>query len=85
MEVTEGYINVAGIEGLAFAVLDNASGKAKSVFKSAWLCQRIKGLWNLLGSDAVLNSATDTFVIPFSSDSGCPLYASVGPAPDMRW
>ncbi len=82
--ITEGYINVAGIEGLAFAVLDNASGKAISVSNPLGSASNIKTLWNLLGSDAVLNSATDTFVIPFSVTQGVKLYASVGPAPDMQ-
>jgi hypothetical protein len=59
-----GFIDVTGIEGLAFAILTNASGTVVSV--SSPLGQG-SSLWNLLGSDAVVNPASDAFVVPFNS------------------
>ena len=82
--LTEGYINVAGIEGLAFGVLDNASGKAISASNPLGSASSINSIWNLLGSKPALNPATDTFVIPFSVTQSVKLYAVVSPAPDMQ-
>jgi hypothetical protein len=56
-----GFIDVHGIEGLAFARLTTASGTPVSV--TSPLASQV--LWNLLGSRAAINSATDAFVIPF--------------------
>jgi hypothetical protein len=56
-----GFIDVRGIEGLAFARLTTANGTPVS-FTSQFASQV---LWNLLGSKTAINSATDAFVVPF--------------------
>jgi hypothetical protein len=72
-----GFIDVAGIEGLAFARLTTAKGTPVSVTSLLGSGGNIQVLWNLLGSKAAINSATDAFVIPFGL-STVRLYARDG-------
>jgi len=70
-----GFINVAGIEGLAFSVLTTALGVPVALLGSLGSATNPQVLWNLLGSKAALNFATDAFVIPFNETGTVKLYA----------
>ena len=70
-----GFINVAGIEGLAFSVLTTALGVPVALLGSLGSATNPQVLWNLLGSKAALNLATDAFVIPFNETGSVKLYA----------
>jgi hypothetical protein len=70
-----GFINVAGIEGLAFGILTTAAGKSVSFLSALGSATNQQVLWNLLGSKPVLNAATDTFVIPFNETHSVTFYA----------
>ena len=70
-----GFINVAGIEGLAFSVLTTALGVPVALLGSLGSATNPQVLWNLLGSKAALNFATDAFVIPFNETGSVKLYA----------
>ena len=75
----QGFIDVAGIEGLAFGTFTTATGSpitVGSVFGSA---SNIQVIWNLLGSNATLNLATDAFVNPFNAR----LFEHTSSSPDM--
>ncbi|HZQ48588.1 MAG TPA: hypothetical protein VFC07_16340, partial [Verrucomicrobiae bacterium] len=67
-------IDVAGIEGVAFAVLVNAKGAPISVSSDLGLESRPSALWNLLGSTPVLLPATDILRVPFGPNHGVRLY-----------
>jgi len=71
-----GFINVAGIEGLAFGVLTTAAGAPVTVTTPLG-SGGIQVLWNLLGSNAAINPATDAFVVPFSETQSVRLFAHV--------
>ena len=77
-----GEVDVAGIEGLAFAVLTTAAGAPISV--STPLGQG-SSLYTLLGDTPVLNSANDAFLIPFTQVSGVRLYAHDDTNADFNW
>lgn len=66
-----GYIDVTGIEGLAFAILTNANGNPVNV--TGPLGQG-NSLGNLFGSNAVLNPASDAFVVPFNETNPVRLF-----------
>ncbi len=69
-----GSINVAGLEGLAFAVLTTAAGvpiKVSTQLGSG----KLQALWKLLGNDVAVNPAKDTFVIPFNATHSVQLFA----------
>jgi hypothetical protein len=70
-----GFINVAGIEGLAFGILTTAAGKSVSFLSALGSATNQQVLWNLLGSKPVLNPATDVFVIPFNETHSVTFYA----------
>ena len=70
-----GFINVAGIEGLAFSVLTTALGVPVTLLGTLGSAKNPQVLWNLLGSKAALNMATDAFVIPFNETGSVKLYA----------
>ena len=70
-----GFISVAGIEGLAFSVLTTALGVPVALLSSLGSATNPQVLWNLLGSKAALNLATDAFVIPFNETGSVKLYA----------
>ncbi|MGO9478591.1 MAG: hypothetical protein ACLQAH_13200 [Limisphaerales bacterium] len=70
-----GFIDVAGIEGLAFAVLTTATGKPVTVSATLGSAGNPHVLWTLLGSNAALNPATDAFVIPFNETHSVTLFA----------
>jgi hypothetical protein len=74
-----GFIDVAGIEGLAFGTLTTASGTPISVSTVLGSASNIQVIWNLLGSDATLNLATDAFVDPFNAS----LFEHINSSPDM--
>jgi hypothetical protein len=74
-----GYIDVAGIEGLAFGTLTTANGTLVTVSNVLGSPTNIQVIWNLLGSNATLNLATDAFVNPF----GARLFEHINGNPDM--
>lgn len=79
----EGFVDVAGIEGLAFGMLTTASGAKLSVSVVLGSPANIRVFWNVLGSDAALNPATDTFIIPFYAAQSVSFFAHINPSPDM--
>jgi hypothetical protein len=74
-----GFIDVAGIEGLAFGTLTTANGTPISVSTVLGSATNIQVIWNFLGSNATLNLATDAFVDPFNA----PLFEHINSNPDM--
>ncbi len=66
-----GFVNVTGLEGLAFSTVTTASGTPVSV--STPLGQGIS-LKSLLGSSAVVNSATDAFAVLFNETGSVRLF-----------
>ncbi len=72
-----GYVNVAGIEGLAFAVLTTASGTPETVSNPLGSPNNLAALWAVLGSHAALNSATDPFVVQFTVTQSVMVFAHV--------
>ncbi len=79
-----GFVDVAGIEGLAFAVLTTAAGSPVTITSPLGSSSSIQVLWNYLGSTPTLNPATDAFVIPFNQTNSVRLYAHVDTNPDME-
>ncbi len=69
-----GEIDVAGIEGLAFAVL-TSSGKPVTLLNVLGSSGHPQTLWNLLGSKATILSATDRFALPFGPAHSVTFYA----------
>jgi hypothetical protein len=72
-----GFINVAGIEGVAFGTLLNAQGKPVNTLNVLGSQQSPAVLHNLLGSKALLLAAVDAFLVPFSQSHVVTLYAQV--------
>ncbi|MGN6642873.1 MAG: beta strand repeat-containing protein, partial [Verrucomicrobiota bacterium] len=72
-----GRINVAGIQGLAFANLIDERGTPVNIQKALSSTGKPVVLWNLLGSQAALLPATEAFLIPFSETQTVQLYAQV--------
>jgi hypothetical protein len=66
-----GFINVAGIEGLAVGIVTTATGRVVTV--STPLAQG-GSLSNLMGHQAVVVAATDAFVVPFTSANSVRLF-----------
>jgi hypothetical protein len=79
-----GFINVAGIEGVAFSVLTTAAGKPVSLLKVLGSANKPQVLWNLLGSRPSVNAATDTFVVPFNETGSVRLYANDNTSLDLQ-
>jgi hypothetical protein len=80
-----GRINVAGIEGLAFAVLTTAEGRIVNVLGNLGSSGNPQVLWNLLGSRATLLAATDAFRVPLNETQPVRLYAQVNPNPNLEY
>lgn len=78
-----GVINVAGIEGVAFAILVNAQGVAVTVGSDLGSETNINALWSLLGSKPVLLAATDLFRVPFGPGHSVSLYVQDDNDPDL--
>ena len=70
-----GFIHVAGIEGLAFSVLTTALGVPVTLLANLGSVTNPQVLWNLLGSKAKFNAATDAFVVLFNETGSVKLYA----------
>jgi len=71
-----GVINVAGIEGVAFAVLTTAAGKPVNILGDLVSTgKNSQVLWNLLGSKPTILSAVDSFRVPFNETHTVRLYA----------
>jgi hypothetical protein len=66
-----GFVDVAGIEGLAFSVLTTATGTPVSV--TSPLGQGTS-LTSLLGSTPVIDPATGAFVVPFTQNGSVRLF-----------
>jgi hypothetical protein len=78
-----GFVDVAGIEGLAFAWLMTAGGAPMTLSNPLGSSSNIQVMWNLLGSYAGLNQAVDAFVVLYTGTASVQLFAHVGPCPDM--
>ena len=72
-----GSIDVAGLEGIAFATLSSRSGKPIGSGSTIGLANTLQSIWSLLGSKAVLLPATDEFRVPFSDQHSVKLYECV--------
>jgi hypothetical protein len=79
-----GSIDVAGIEGMAFAILTTAAGAPVNVNQALGSAGNLKALWKLLGSNAAVNPATDAFVIPFNSTHSVRLFAHINTNQDLE-
>jgi hypothetical protein len=79
-----GYINVAGIEGVAFGVLTTATGTPVTITSPLGSASNIQVLWNYLGSTPTLNPANDAFVFSFNQTQSVRLFAHVDTNPDME-
>ncbi len=66
-----GFIDVAGLEGMAFGLITTATGTPVSV--TTPLSQG-SSVWNLLGSQATVNVANDAFVVPFNQNENVRLF-----------
>ena len=71
-----GFIDVAGIEGLAFAIITTATGTVVNVSTPLGSSNNPQSLWNLLGSTPVIDSATDSFVVIFNQTQSVRLFAN---------
>jgi hypothetical protein len=78
-KLPEGFVDVAGIEGLAFGTLTTAAGAPVTVSNVLGSASSIQVLWNMLGSNATLNLVTDAFVNPFNVR----LFEHINSSPDM--
>jgi hypothetical protein len=72
-----GVIDVAGLEGIAFATLTLRSGKIVGTSSTLGSGSNLSTIQNILGSKAVLLSATDEFRVPFAEQHNVTLYAAV--------
>ncbi len=79
-----GFINVAGIEGLAFAILTTALNVPVTLNNSLGSSGNPQVLWNLLGSKPVVNYANDAFVLPFSETHSVVFYAHDNTSLDLE-
>jgi hypothetical protein len=70
-----GFIDVAGIEGLAFGQMTTATGTLVTVSTPLGSAGNPQSLWNMLGSTPTLNAATDTLVVIFNETQSVRLFA----------
>jgi hypothetical protein len=70
-----GFIDVAGIEGLAFGQITTAAGVTVTVSTPLGSAGNPQSLWNMLGSTPTLNAATDAFVVIFNETQSVRLFA----------
>jgi len=70
-----GFIDVAGIEGLAFGQITTATGTIVTVSTPLGSAGNPQSLWNMLGSTPTLNAATDTLVVIFNETQSVRLFA----------
>jgi len=68
-------VDVAGLEGLAFATLTTAAGVPINITNPLGSPSSEAVLWNYLGSDATVVSATNAFVVPFNQTNSVRLFA----------
>jgi hypothetical protein len=83
--LTIGRINVAGIEGLAFAVLTTAAGAPVNILGDLGSTGDPQVLWNLLGSKPVLLPAVDVLRVPFNETHAVRLYAQSNTNPNLEY
>ncbi len=69
-----GVIDVAGIEGVAFATLLNAKGAPITLTSDLGSETNLSVIWGILGSKPVLLAATDIFRVPFGPNHSVNLY-----------
>ena len=70
-----GVVDVAGIEGVAFGVLENAKGQAVPILHDLGSAGKPQVLWNLLGSRATLLAATDALTVSFNANHPIEVFA----------
>jgi len=70
-----GEINVAGIEGIAFGLLENNKGQVVPILGDLGSVGKPQVLWNLLGSHATLLAATDTLTVTFNFSHSVEVFA----------
>lgn len=71
-----GLVQAAGIEGVAFGLVETLNGQAVNIFGDLRAAGKTpKVLWNLLGSQPVLLPGTDAFVVPFAAAHAVQLFA----------
>lgn len=76
-----GFINVAGLEGLAFGIVTTATGTPVTVTNPIGAGTSLK---NLLGYNVALNPATDAFVVPFNETHNVTLFAHDNASMDLE-
>lgn len=70
-----GVINVAGIEGVAFGILQNSKGQVVPILGDLGSKGKPQVLWNLLGSNATLLAATDAMTVTFNENHSVEVFA----------
>ena len=70
-----GYIDVAGIEGVAFGLLENSKGQIVPILGDLGSKGKPQVLWNLLGSHATLLAATDALTVSFNENHSVEVFA----------
>jgi hypothetical protein len=81
-----GVVDVAGIEGIAFAVLTTASGKPVNILGDLVSTGKSSQvLWNLLGSKPTILPAIDAFRVPFNENHAVRLYAQSNPNSNLEY
>jgi hypothetical protein len=72
-----GVVDVAGIEGVAFGLLENSNGQVVTILGDLGSRGKPQVLWNLLGSHATLLEATDTLTVSFNENHSVQVFAQV--------
>ena len=70
-----GLIDVAGIEGLAFGLLETPQGQVVPILGDLGSAGKPQVLWNLLGSHATLLAATDALTVSFDENHNVQIFA----------
>ena len=81
-----GVVDVAGIEGIAFAVLTTVIGKPVNILGDLVSTGKSSQvLWNLLGSKPTILPAVDAFRVPFNENHSVRLYAQSNPNSNLEY
>ena len=70
-----GFVDVAGIEGVAFGMLETLQGQVVTILGDLGSVGKPQVLWNLLGSHATLLQATDTMTVSFNENHNVQVFA----------
>lgn len=80
-----GFVDVAGIEGVAFGLLETVLGQVVNILGDLGSVGQPQVLWNLLGSHAALLAATDALTVSFNENRSVQVFAQCNSNPTLEY